>query len=71
MPVRVKYRIMSVLNVETDINTCITTDPMGRAMIQVTMLVNTFKTDFYCFYWEWHVLDRIRVNTLNNKLLIQ
>jgi hypothetical protein len=46
MPARVKYRITSVLKVETDINTCITTSPMGRAMIQVTMLVNTFKTDF-------------------------
>jgi hypothetical protein len=33
-------------DVEIDINTCITTSPMGRAMIHVTMLVNTFKTDF-------------------------
>jgi hypothetical protein len=36
-----KYRIMTILKVETDIATSITVNPIGRAVILVIMLVNT------------------------------
>jgi hypothetical protein len=41
----IKYRITSVLKVETDIIASITASTMGRVVILVIMYVETFKTD--------------------------